>query len=155
MAERAFETPNHFFEHVVQPNEDAFRENPNSLHSAFNAVMSTDAFAGHIYLLQKSKNLTTAHDDSAFRAELAAIDNHFLIIRDTAKALKHVELTRSSPVITRADQAVVAQKGFGMGVYSVGKFSGEEVMLRYEDGTEKHCLSEVLLSNQFLRNFII
>lgn len=150
MAERAFETPQHFSKYVVTPNIDLFRERPDSLQAAFNCVMSVDALAAHIFFLFLEHGKTDLNDDSLFRAELASECEHYKIIRDTAKTYKHIELGRGRPIVKFASQTKLAARPYGSGVYGVGNFDSEDVMIELNDGSAKHCISEAIDAHRFL-----
>lgn len=150
MAERAYETPQHFWEWVVRPNEIEFRKNSDSLRAAFNSIMSTDSLSGHMFFALRRVGATQFEEDREFRQELCQEDPHYEIIRDTAKALKHISLTQGKPLIKNASQTHVGQRPYGSGLFGIGKFSENEVLIELNDGEIKHCLSEVILSNQFL-----
>lgn len=149
MAERAFETPIHFSQYVVEPNIDELRSNPNSLKAAFNCVMSIDALAGHIYIFLKGLRMTPLNRDSDFRHELANQSHSYRVIFDAAKTYKHIEL-EGAAIIKSADQTKVASRPYGVGAFGVGSFGGEDVMIELNDGTKKHCISEANTAHKFL-----
>ena len=154
MAERAFETPSHFYDYLVSPNLAEFRHNSVSLTAAFNCIMSLDALCSQIYLFKKERGETDASDDTQFRNKLAEENVHFGLIRDISKSLKHGELTRGNPLVRYAHQTAIAEKGYGLGLYGVGKYGAQEVMITLNDQTTKHCLSEVILVTEFLNSKI-
>ena len=63
-------------------------------------------------------------DDSAHRGKLAGQKPEFRLLRDIAKAQKHVHLTKGRPVVTRADQVSSRAIAFGEGDYGAGHFGG-------------------------------
>lgn len=156
MAERAFQTAEHFSEYIVEPNLQFFRQNSASLQAAFNAVLCVDALSAHIFQKYKTKSLSHLKDDTDFRNELASADENFHILRDIAKSYKHVVLDRGTPLIRKASQTAVGHRPYGSGLYGVGTYDGEEIMIELSDGAVKHCLSIVILAYEFLlENFNI
>ncbi len=154
MAERAFETPHHFSDYVVTPNIQSFRTNSKSLQEAFNSVMSVDALAGHLFVFLSELGADASKDDAEFRQNLANENIHFSIIRDAAKTYKHISLTRGQPKIKHASQTSIAGRPYGSGLYGVGSFGGDEVMIELNDGSTKHCLSETIAAHEFLKSKI-
>jgi hypothetical protein len=61
----------------------------------------SDAVAGH------------GRDDLEYRSELAKQHSEFALLRDIAKAVKHVRLVRGSPQTSRGDQMEVRSLGWG------------------------------------------
>ena len=89
-------SPSDFLEVVVRPNVVDFKGDSASLRLAFNAVASVDALAAHLYhwrVVHNPAALRGAGGDSHFRRALAALSDDFRLIRDVAKAQKHVVLT--------------------------------------------------------------
>lgn len=68
-------------------------------------------------------------NDSYFRERLADDCSAFRIIRDLAKANKHAELTRGSPLVSSSDQAASKPMGFGQGRFGVGRYGGVPQMM--------------------------
>lgn len=141
MGERSFETPRHFADYVVRPNLTEFNENTSSLKAAFNSIMSIDALVGQIFEQQKRMGIDTAKNDSDFRNDLAGENENFQLVRDVAKSFKHTSLDRGDPLVQRADQTGVGGRSYGASLYGVGSFDGEEVMVKTNNGDEKHLLS--------------
>jgi len=57
---------------------------------------------------------------------LASRDPSFALLRDIAKAQKHVHLTKHNPQVRRAEQIASRSIGWGEGDYDEGRFGGEE-----------------------------
>ena len=62
--------------------------------------------------------------DDEYRAHLGKVDESFETIRQTAKALKHGELTRGRPSVSGADAISVQSRGWGEGRYGEGRYGG-------------------------------
>ena len=150
MAERAFETPQHFSRYVVLPNVDAFRAQSDSLQAAFNSITSIDALAGHLFIFCRDNGHTAQNRDGRFREELAQEDSSYRVIRDASNTYKHIELGNPVTLIKNANQTTVGQRPYGSGLYGIGSYGGEEVMIELDSSDVKHCLSEAILAHQFL-----
>src|SRR3954467_15994569 len=97
-------TPREFLQEVVLPNMDEFEREPTSRRRAMNAVLSVDALPAHIYFwckkLGPAAEVSDIHQpsnpDDHYRGKLSREDGtgSYKTMRDLAKALKHVELTR-------------------------------------------------------------
>lgn len=122
-------TPREFLESIVEPNVHDFHTNCGSLRYAHNAISAVDALAAHLYVWAKVNApavVTGIHDDSAYRASLAARNTDFSLLRDVAKAQKHVQLTRYNPQVAHSDQISAREIGFGEGGFGEGRFGGPE-----------------------------
>ena len=117
-------TPRDFLEQVVEPNLNELEARRYDVRLAYNAVASIDALAAHIYAAAKSS--LTEQDDIQYREALAKGDPDFALIRDVAKALKHVELTRGVPKVSRADQLSVKFGAWGKSWGTSWKGWGEQ-----------------------------
>jgi hypothetical protein len=100
-------TPREFLEAVVRPNVTDFRSHFADLRHAHNAISAVDALAAHLYVWAKVN---------------AARDQNFALLRDIAKAQKHVHLTRHNPQVTRSDQITTRPIGYGEGVYGMVRY---------------------------------
>lgn len=120
-------TPREFLTIVVQPNVNDFHETYNDVRRAFNAISAVDALAAHLYIWARGRGLAAVAavpDDSAYRQALASRSQPFRLLRDIAKAQKHVHLTRGSPTISSASQISARFIGFGEGRFGQGRFGG-------------------------------
>ena len=100
-------TPREFLEVVVAPNINDFHSNFADMRHAHNAINTVDALAAHLYVWATENNPNAVADskcDSAYRAKLAASDKDFALLRDIAKAQRHVRLEKANPQVKRADQ---------------------------------------------------
>jgi hypothetical protein len=119
--------PRQFLQVVVLPNVLDFHQNYGELRYAYNAIAAVDALAAHLYVwatVNAPTTVATSSDDTAYRATLAARDHNFALLRDIAKALKHVRLTRGSPSVTHASQVTSRPIGYGEGGFGAGRYGG-------------------------------
>lgn len=120
-------TPREFLETVVRPNVDEFHTHYTDMRHAHNAVATIDALAAHFYVWAEQNgvaSIAAVQNDSHFRNQLAARSADFALLRDIAKAQKHVHLTQHNPQVTRADQIVSRTIGYGEGLYGLGRYGG-------------------------------
>jgi len=92
-------------ERIVHPNMAELREGYGDVRLAFNAIAALDAFAGHLYhwcCTNASHEISGIQDDGAYRHRLALANADFALVRDMAKAQKHIHLTRGSPQVSGA-----------------------------------------------------
>ena len=122
-------TPREFLEAVVRPNVTDFHSHFADLRHAHNAISAVDALAAHLYVWAKMNStaaVASVNDDSHYRNILATREQNFALLRDIAKAQKHVHLTRHNPQVTRADQVTTRTIGYGENCYGMGRFGGVE-----------------------------
>jgi hypothetical protein len=120
-------TPRDFLKQIVQPDIDIFHADYGNIRLAYHAVASTDALAAHLFQWCRVNNppaALNANDDSHFRHLLAQKDKHFALIRDVAKAQKHVEITKTSTAVSSASQVAARGIGWGEGGFGEGRFGG-------------------------------
>lgn len=120
-------TPRDFLTTVVQPNVTEFTENVSDLRLAYNAVSAVDALAAHLYAwatTNASAAVSAVNDDSQYRAKLAARNQDFALLRDIAKAQKHVQLYRHNPKVSRADQIASQPIGWDEVRFDTGRYGG-------------------------------
>ena len=99
----------------MKPNVEELKAS-SGLRHAYNAVAAVDALAAHIFTwLHKHAPVAvaTCKDDTQYREQLARTSDDFVLLRDLAKALKHVELMWGKPVVTAAAQLTSRQLGWG------------------------------------------
>jgi hypothetical protein len=147
-------TPREFLEVIVRPNVRDFRENCGSVRHAYNAIAAVDALAAHVYVwcaVNASANVRGVHDDTEYRARLAARDGDFSLLRDIAKAQKHVRLTKNPPAVERADQVAARTIGYGEGRYGEGRYGGvEQVLVDIQPDDFRYVETVVLQALAFL-----
>jgi hypothetical protein len=120
-------TPNEFLDNVVRPNVAAFHQDYASLRHAFNAIASVDALAAHLFVWCKANKPAEsygANNDIDYRYKLASLCPAFALLRDIAKAQKHVHLTQGKPQITHEHQVTSRPVGFGEGGWGCGRWGG-------------------------------
>lgn len=142
-------TPRVFLENVARPNLAEFSTSFADLRLAMNAVHSIDALAAHIYSASGGAASTGCKDDSAFRAQLAATSLEFALLRDVAKALKHVELTRvgkSPPALTRAAQVGSQSLGWDEGNWEEVRWDSPPQVVVETDLGETRALDAICAS---------
>ena len=115
-----------FSRQIAEESLLAAKEEPASIRLALSAVALTDMVAAHLFWSDLSQHrrqfgLTEAEDDTHFRGKLAECDDDFKLLRDIAKAQKHVRLTRGTPLVDRADRvqptSTLFCAPFGTGVF--------------------------------------
>ena len=115
-------TPMEYFTDVVEPNLAALTADYGSIRHSLNAVYAVDALAAHVFYA--SKGAAPGADDILYRAELAKRFPEFALLRDIAKAVKHVRLIRGSPQTSRGDAVEARALGYGEAVYGDGRWDG-------------------------------
>lgn len=122
-------TPQDYLVDIVKPNIAEFHEHYSDLRRAHNAIGAVDALAAHLFVWASANaplTVASVNDDSHYRATLASRNRDFALIRDIAKALKHVQLTRYNPQVSRADQITSRPIGWGEGGWGEGRWGGVE-----------------------------
>ncbi|GEM_PF-3711016 len=125
-------TPRQFLNDIVCPNVKDFHDNYDNLRYAYNAIAAVDSLAAHLYVWANNHapgSVSSASDDSHYRALLASRDSDFALLRDMAKAQKHVHLSRGNPQIANADQISSRTVGYGEGGYGEGRYGGVQQVL--------------------------
>jgi hypothetical protein len=149
-------TPREFLNAIVKPNVAEFHDNYEDMRRAFNAVAAVDALAAHLYVWAKanaiaSPAVSSSGDDTVYRATLAARDSDFALLRDVAKAQKHVHLTRGTPQVIRSDQISTREIGFGEGGFGEGRYGGpQQVVVDTQPGEFSYIETVVNNSLAFL-----
>ncbi|MGA7791775.1 MAG: hypothetical protein WCA19_01970 [Candidatus Acidiferrales bacterium] len=131
-------TPREYLENVVRPNIADLHNQSDSVRLACNAIATVDALAAYIFYWCHAwapSEITGLKDDTDYRATLAQRNPDFLLLRDTAKAQKHVRLTRGKRHVTKAEQMSSRAIGWGEGPYGEGRFGGPpQVVIDTDDG---------------------
>lgn len=120
-------TPVEFLDRVVRPNVAEFNDHYGDERRAYNAVAAVDALAAHFYVWCRQighPRVANIPNDSDFRASLARLDPSFQLLRDAAKAQKHVKLTQGNPTVSRADQIEARSLGWGEMKWGEGRWGG-------------------------------
>jgi hypothetical protein len=131
-------TPREYLENVVRPNVADLHNQYDSLRHACNAIASVDALAAYIFVWCQASaqaEINAITDDSDYRVTLAQRNPDFRLLRDTAKAQKHVRLTRGTPQLTKAEQMSSRAIDWGEGSYGKGRYGGlPQVVIDTDDG---------------------
>lgn len=121
-------TPREYLDQVVIPNQGDFAANYASLRHGLNAIATVDALAAHIYwALHASPTLPPLRrkNDDGFREYLASKDASFALVRDMAKAQKHVQILYAKGSQVPHASSVSAQAvGWGQLPFGRGRFGG-------------------------------
>lgn len=115
-------TPVDYLKDVVEPNLAALAADYGSIRHNLNAVHAVDALAAHIYYA--SNGAAPGTDDTVYRAELAKHFPEFALLRDIAKAIKHVRLIQGSPQTSRGDHIEVRSLGWDEAAWGDGRWGG-------------------------------
>jgi hypothetical protein len=132
-------TPPEYLENVVRPNVADLHMQFDSIRLACNAIASVDALAAYIFVWCQASahsEISGIKDDTGYRATLAKRNTDFKLLRDTAKALKHVRLIQGTPLVTKAEQMNSRALGWGEGPYGEGRYGGPaQVVIDTDDGS--------------------
>jgi hypothetical protein len=129
-------TAKHFLSDVVRPNLSEFSSRQNDLRFAFNAILAVDALAAHIlYSGNVQIPPNERQPDSWYRNQLASRSKEFLLLRDVAKAQKHVRLTLHKPSVSSSSQVMTSPGAFAPDAFQVDAFQIEKVCVEKNDGT--------------------
>ena len=140
-------TPREFLENVVRPNVQDFDANYGSVRHAYNAVAAVDALAAHLYLWCKTNapsEIADVSDDTHYRARLAQSSSDFRLLRDIAKAQKHVHLDRGPTEVTAAAQVAARSIGFGEARWGEGRWGGPPQVVVTTDGGELRYVEQIV-----------
>ena len=117
--------PREHLEKIVRPNMDEMRTAFGDVRRAFNAVAAVDALAAHIYWWichNAAHEKKGADNDSEYRDRLAQKNFDFQLVRDIAKAQKHVRLTRGSPQVPTATHVATRSLGWDEAPWDEGRW---------------------------------
>lgn len=138
-----------FDREVVEQTLAEFAADPLNLRLAYLSILVVDCLAAYVYNEVGSGN----SDDTAFRECMAAKYPSFRIVRDLAKALKHVELGRGKPLVESADQLRLEEMRYGQGGYGEGPYGGgEQVVVQFKDGSKRNVASLLRQSREAIKN---
>ena len=138
MSENPLAHPAVFRRVVVEPNVQALAERSDDIRLAMNAVFAVDALVAHIFWWVKEhapqSDLRGMRDDSEYRHHLSKRSEYFGVLRDLAKALKHVQLSRHDPKVAGANKMGAMPVGYGELPYGRGRFGGPtQVVVQLSD----------------------
>ena len=140
-------TPGEFLQTVVRPNVEEFNANYGDVRRAHNAVAAVDALAAHIYVWCKTdapSEIAGLANDTDYRERLAQCSSDFRLLRDIAKAQKHVHLDRGQPEVTTSAQVKARSFGYGEGGYGVGRYGGPPQVVVTTDGGELRYVEKIV-----------
>lgn len=146
-------SPVDFLERVVRPNVDEFLKNYSDERRAFNAIASVDALAAHFYVWARHSGhpcIAGAAHDSDFRGRLARRDPSFSLLRDVAKAQKHVELTQGKPAVSAADQVKSQPQKWGEMKWGEFRWGASQVVIAITAGEYEYVETIIREALEFL-----
>lgn len=147
--------PRDFLDQVVAPNLDEFQKQFDQLRPAFNAVMAVDALAAHIFYWRRDEMAASGlpKNDLEYRNELAERNAEFNLVRDIAKAQKHVRLERGTPLLSTAVQVSAGTMGWGEGGYGEGPYGGGiQVVVTLDDSSRRSVEAIATSALEFLKS---
>lgn len=124
-----------FFKECVDPTLDDFRQNHLSRRHAIAAVALVDMSMAYIRRDEWDGNNLKEFKDDDFRWKLAGECKSVEVIRDLAKAQKHVILTRHDPIVLSADDMEAQNRAYGAGRFGEGIYGGGFVVKVKEKGS--------------------
>jgi hypothetical protein len=138
--------PREFCAEVVAKNITDFHADYASLRLAFNTIASVDALAAHLceWCRTNAPQELAGGDDSTYRAALAKRNAAFEMLRDVAKAQKHVRLTKGNPKVTLASQTSARGVGYGEGGYGLGRYGGPEQVVIDDNNGDMHYVEHIV-----------
>jgi hypothetical protein len=147
-----------FKKHVVDPILSEAESNPLVFHRAFALILAVDAWAAHIFHDMPSGQMpngwpagVNGRTDSAFREGLARMSADFGLLRDCAKALKHVRLDFGNPRVQSTTQIGEKSLGYGEGGYGEGPYGGgPQIVVEENIGSVRNVISLCDSSIDFL-----
>jgi hypothetical protein len=135
---------------IVIPNLSEAKDTPLNQRRVFNVVASLDTLVAQIwwelpdYEKREWSGGKSRYDDTDFREALANKYPDYRLVRDIAKAQKHVSLTRGYPQLTNSSQIKKGTMGFGEGGFGEGPYGGgEQTLVVKDDGTKRNVLATV------------
>jgi hypothetical protein len=147
-------TPRQFLEQVARLNVAEFHAADDNMRHAYNAVAAVDALAAHIYCwcgANAPNEIAGLKDDTAYREKLARTHDDFRLLRDIAKAQKHVKLTRGAPRFGEARQISARPLGWGEGPFGHGRYGGPpQVVVDLDSSTVRYVAQIVDSALKFL-----
>ena len=142
-------TPREFLEAVVRFDVAEFRDEYGDIRRAYHAVTAVDALAAHIFVWCRTNapaEITGLDDDTHYRGQLSERSSDFRLLRDIAKAQKHVHLERGKPEVTKAAQVVARPLGFGEGGFGQGRFGGPPQVVVATDSGDLRYVEQIVIA---------
>ena len=141
-------TPREFLEAVVRLDVAEFSDEYGSIRRAYHAVTAVDALAAHIFVWCRTNapsEVTGLHDNH-YRGKLSQRSSEFRLLRDIAKAQKHVHLERGKPGVTKAAQVVARTFGWGEGGFGQGRFGGPPQVVVTMDSGDLRYVEQIVIA---------
>lgn len=141
------DNPRYFLEKVVSPNLAELTADYASEQKAFNAAASVDSLVAALFHWCEEKRLKRVagiKDDSHFREQLARENPDYALLRDVAKAFKHVELRRGTPLVSSSGQVEARGLGWGEGAWGEARFGGSVQVVVTTDAGDVRVLDSVI-----------
>lgn len=140
----------------VEPKLVEFDAEKTSKRRANDAVQVVDQLAPRIFNWCKDNNpslVAGIKGDIEFRSQLAQANSEFELVRDMAKAEKHMRLDRGSPLVSSSTQIQAKTRGWGEGPYGEGPYGGrEQIVVDLNDGSSRNVYTVVCAAYRFLQN---
>jgi hypothetical protein len=133
-----------FLEEIARPNVVDLADDYGNVRKALNALHSVDALTAYIYNDAGRRSGTGSKDDSQFRAKLSKQNPDFRLLRDVAKAAKHVVLEKGAPIVTKAEQIRAMSLGFDIGSWDEIRFDGPPQAVVITDAGEHRTIEAVV-----------
>jgi len=131
-----------YFDTHVVPAVGEWCKVPTDIRLAMSTAVVLNQMADHYWHGFESADPTRVFHTAtvkAFRAELAARNTDWALLRDVAEAHKHVKLNRPVRAVTSAGQAFVVSTGFGATPYGTGPWGGtSSVVIELDNGNRVH-----------------
>jgi hypothetical protein len=122
-----------YLEEVAAENARQSIANPSDRRLAVNAIMTLDGFFGSLHADLRSNGLVEDERDDTWKESIAIANKMYRVLRDSAYALKHGQLTGSKPrLVRRHNQILTMPAAFDAGFYP-GAFHTEVVWIEAED----------------------
>src|SRR5262249_49490308 len=109
-----------------------------------------DSLAAHIYVWCKGNaphEIAGDKDDTIYRESLAGRSSDFRLLRDIAKAQKHVHLTRGKPEVTTAAQVTARYLGWGEGRWDEGRWGGPHQVVATTDNGDLRYVEQIVAAS--------
>jgi hypothetical protein len=123
-----------YFDEVAGANASDALKDPGDKRLAINAIMTLDGFFGSLHVeLFKARIVRDASDDK-WKETLAQGCQNYRVLRDTAYALKHGNLTGAKPrLVRRPDNVFTMPEAFDRAAFDRGAFDTGAVWIDATD----------------------
>lgn len=149
-------TPKTFLSEIVEPTLAEAEVEPLEMRRVILAIAVVDMLAAHIFHSRVSRSIlwgkSDRQDDTGFRSLLARKNQDFALVRDIAKAQKHVILVQGSPLVSDAAAISARPLGFGQGAYGEGPYGGgQQIVAQLANGTMRNVIAATKAAVSFLK----